>query len=100
MQLFDNFPATLPALLGLVLLIGMHAPAVFCGKKISLIFSVVNICLHIVYLFVLVAEHFGIEESVLLYMISIFSYTVMFTARYLYEKRKAEKSGRGKESAA
>ena len=84
------------AWIGLLVLILLHIPAVFLKDPYGTILSYLDVALHAAYLFVLATAGFAaqapekaftIEEAVLLYMISLFCYTVCYTVRYLRARR-------------
>ena len=63
-------------LLMLALLIGLHIASLLVKEKLGKILTYVNIGLHILLLPLLLIQKFTIEEGVLVYMISIFAYTL------------------------
>ena len=80
------------SLISLGVLCGMHIASRLATGILSKILAVVNICLHIVLLFVLMVENIPIEESVLCYMISVFVYTLTFFVTHtLFSKREGVK---------
>lgn len=65
-----------PALISLGVICGMHIASRLTSGILSKILAIVNVCLHIAFIFVLMTEEIPIEESVLCYMISVFVYTL------------------------
>ena len=76
-------------LLLLAVLIAMHAAAVFTKGKISVIIGYVNIGLHLLLFVPMLNAKFHIEEAVLVYLISLFAYTLLSLAEYETAKKKA-----------
>ena len=76
-----------PAVLAiLAVLIALHVVSLFVSEKIAKILTYVNIGLHILTLLPLLYFKFTIEDGVLVYMISLFAYTL--ASVIAYEKRK------------
>ena len=75
---------SVPAIIGLVWMILLHGGAVFLKKPLDQVASFINIVSHIAYLFILLDATFPIEEAVLLYMISVFFYTVFSAVRHRF----------------
>ena len=65
-------------LISLGVICGVHIATRITPQLTSKILAIVNICLHIAFLFVLMIEKIPIAESVLCYMISLFVYTLTF----------------------
>ena len=63
-------------LLALAVLIGLHIASLLVSEKLGKMLTYVNIGLHILLLPLLLIQKFTIEEGVLVYMISIFAYTL------------------------
>lgn len=85
MQLFTH----IPVILSLVLLILIHASAVFIKNKAGTVISFVGIGLHIAALPLLLYYKLSIEDSVLFYMISVFSYTLISVIYFYLGEKKA-----------
>lgn len=67
---------------------GLHLISFFLDNKIGKIVNFVNIALHIAYIPVMLFAKFKIDLAVLVYMISVFVYTLpRFIQQLLKEKR-------------
>ena len=82
---------TLPILGSLALLIVLHAASLLLPPKAAKLVAYLNIVLHVGMLFVLACSKVKIEEAVLVYLVSVFAYTVMATVLYRVSKRKTER---------
>lgn len=78
-------------LLLLLLLIGMHAAAIFTKGNVSKIIQYVNIGLHLLLFVPMINAKFHIEEAVLVYLISFFAYTLISAFAYKREQAAAER---------
>ena len=83
-------------LLMLALLIGLHIASLLVKEKLGKILTYVNIGLHILLLPLLLIQKFTIEEGVLVYMISIFAYTL---ASYIVYKKRSSDNASPNENA-
>lgn len=75
----------------LLLLIGMHAAAIFTKGKVSKIIAYVNIGLHLLLFIPMLNAKFHIEEAVLTYLISFFFYTLISLVEYKAAQKRAER---------
>ena len=78
-------------LLLLFVLLAMHFASLITKNKISKKINYVNIGLHILMFIPMLNCNFNIEEAVLVYMISVFGYTLMSVLVYKRNVKKAEK---------
>ena len=83
-------------LLALAVLIGLHIASLLVSEKLGKMLTYVNIGLHILLLPLLLIEKFTIEEGVLVYMISIFAYTL---ASYMVYKKRSSDNASPNENA-
>ena len=74
-------------LLALTLLIGLHVGILFMPDMIAKIMNYVNIGLHIAILPLMLTYRYTIEEGVLVYMISVFSYSLASYIKYTRSKK-------------
>ena len=82
-------------LLALAVLIGLHIASLLVSEKLGKMLTYVNIGLHILLLPLLLIQKFTIEEGVLVYMISIFAYTL---ASYIVYKKRSSDNASPKEN--
>ena len=87
-------------LLSLIVLIGMHAAAVFTKGRISEILGYVNIGLHLLLFIPMLDAKFHIEEAVLVYLISFFAYTLLSVIEYRAQEKRAAQSASAETEAA
>lgn len=75
----------------LAIMIAVHAAAAFIGDNFAIYANSANIGLHILGIFLLMLAKAPLEEAVLFYMISVFSYTLFFYIKHAFAMRaKAE----------
>jgi len=77
-------------LIALAAIIAIHAIAALVRDCASRILTYINIVLHLLLLIPLILYKFKLEEAVLVYMISVFAYTLISYIKYLLFERKAE----------
>ena len=79
--------STPQVMLILALMIVLHFLSIISRGTKSRILTGVNICLHIVAIIPLINFHFEMEEAVLVYMISLFFFTLL--SLIVYKRREA-----------
>ena len=78
--------------IALAVLIVLHAAAVILRGALGKVISYINILLHVAMLLPLSYYKIAIEEAVLVYLVSIFSYTLISTVHYGITVRRAAKT--------
>ena len=82
-----------PILLGaLAVLIVLHIVSLILHGMGAKLVSYVNIALHVAFLFPLAYYKIRIEEAVLCYLVSVFSYTLAATVHHYVISRRAAKA--------
>ncbi len=79
--------STPTVLLALVLMSALHWTTIYLKGIIAKISICVNIALHILVMIPMLVNKFTIEEAVLVYMISVFVYTLMAFIRYKLDEK-------------
>lgn len=87
-------------LVALAAIIAIHVIAALAGSFASRILTYINIVLHLLILIPLVLYKFKIEEAVLVYMISVFAYTLINYIKYrIFEGKTEDVSKTGDEKS-
>ena len=84
-------------LVTLLVLIGLHIGILFMPEVLAKIMTYVNIGLHIAILPLMLMYQYTIEEGVLVYMISVFSYTLASFIKYERSIKSALENADGEE---